>query len=314
MTVRASRVCALRWNASEPRSQGDSLSEQQPVLCTGMHRSGTTWVGQALSAAFGLRLEHEPSNPSICPRLDHFYYASSGPEGLLGPYGFALDPKMIRRFKSALYAAPRHWPSRLTCAARSHTCLVKDPFAFFNAGQIRDRYGAEIVLCVRHPAGVVSSAMRLNWHFDFANITSQPRLRHELRPWTHLIEAQLRRDPNVLEEVSLLWKILHEWWLHSPYSPTEYTVANHAKLAAEPHEIPRLLGSREADVEALTAFLLTTRSPSGDFDTARFDDVRRDSQAHVKPWRRRLSTSQISQIQAIAGDTPGLWGFNDEDW
>lgn len=271
-------------------------------------------MGQALSAAFGLRHVHEPSNPSVCPQVEHFYYSTQSVADLSGPFGYALDHRLMVRLKSAFFSKPRHWGSRSLTALTGEPTLLKDPFAFFNAKLLAEVYQLDVVLCVRHPAGVVSSAMRLGWNFDFEDLMKQSYLAHELQPWKHLIEAQLRREPSVLEEVALLWSVLHNWWAQSPSAPTKYTVADHAALVSMPEQIGSLLPGRTSNARGLESFLTATRSGSGPPDAARYDDLRRSAVELEKPWKRRLSTAELSQVHTITGAAAQSWGFGDSTW
>jgi len=42
---------------------------KSPILVTGMHRSGTTWVGRMLAASREAVYFHEPLNPDCSPAL-----------------------------------------------------------------------------------------------------------------------------------------------------------------------------------------------------------------------------------------------------
>src|SRR4051812_882111 len=53
-------------------------AEQRPILVTGAHRSGTTWVGAMLALSPRVGLIHEPFNPltapGVCPiPFDRFF-------------------------------------------------------------------------------------------------------------------------------------------------------------------------------------------------------------------------------------------------
>jgi hypothetical protein len=57
------------------------VAADRPILVTGAHRSGTTWVGRMLALVPGVEYIHEPFNPvgpaGICnARFDHYYTSS----------------------------------------------------------------------------------------------------------------------------------------------------------------------------------------------------------------------------------------------
>ena len=50
----------------------------RPILVTGAHRSGTTWIGKMLALAPGIGYIHEPFSPVTAPGIssapfDHFF-------------------------------------------------------------------------------------------------------------------------------------------------------------------------------------------------------------------------------------------------
>jgi hypothetical protein len=283
------------------------------VLCTGMHRSGTTWVGGALSAAFHLRNAHEPSNPLSCRKVRDYYLAVKDPSELSAPFDYVLNRSMTSRFSSALSGYPRHWPRRISAASTYQATLVKDPFAMFNANLLAQHYGMAVVLCVRHPAGVVSSAMRLGWHFDFTNLLGQVRLTKELEPWRGEMTRRVNSQPDVLEDVGLLWKILHGWWRVTPNRP-DFTCADHVALAESPSRLRDLLPSHDFDGSALEKYVASTQVQSGESDQKRYDDVRREPSTLTRPWRRRLAEQQLERLREITGDEAAHWGFTDDSW
>ena len=155
----------------------------RPILVTGLHRSGTTWCGRLLSAGSEAYYVHEPFNrfhpPGICPaRFDRwFQYVGAKNEDQYAP---AIDQTYSLRFSpglhitSSLASSHPHWHdgvfgavwsvrewARWTRARLSGLRpLVKDPHALFAAEWIADRYDAQVVVLVRHPAGFVDSVQR----------------------------------------------------------------------------------------------------------------------------------------------------------
>jgi LPS sulfotransferase NodH len=60
----------LRARNSEDRAP--VRVQQRPILVTGAHRSGTTWVGKMLALAAGTGYAHEPSSPLLHLRHTSF--------------------------------------------------------------------------------------------------------------------------------------------------------------------------------------------------------------------------------------------------
>jgi hypothetical protein len=79
-----------------------STLDAPPILVTGAHRSGTTWVGKMLALAPGVAYIHEPFNPRTPPGLSpapfdrYFTAVTAGNEerylpGLERTLGFRYD-------------------------------------------------------------------------------------------------------------------------------------------------------------------------------------------------------------------------------
>ena len=45
------------------------MSSARPILVTGAHRSGTTWIGKMLALAPGVGYIHEPFSPATAPGI-----------------------------------------------------------------------------------------------------------------------------------------------------------------------------------------------------------------------------------------------------
>ncbi|MFN2389931.1 MAG: sulfotransferase, partial [Actinomycetota bacterium] len=141
-------------------------STARPILVTGSHRSGTTWVGKMLSASGQTAYLHEPFNPRRRPgwtgnRIPYwFLYVTPANERYYVPvvedllalrYPWQSGLSDIRSFRhAALYAVDGARSVRYRL--RRARPLVKDPIALFSAPWLADRFDAQVVIMVRHPA------------------------------------------------------------------------------------------------------------------------------------------------------------------
>src|SRR5262245_14025001 len=113
---------------------------QPPILVTGMHRSGTTWVGRMLTASREAVYLHEPLNPVSAPQLldlrverQYMYITEEDENGFPEAYrrllGFPLPAaRAERKPVQKLRRAARLAHARATGAR----ALLKDPFAVFS--------------------------------------------------------------------------------------------------------------------------------------------------------------------------------------
>lgn len=174
-----------------------------PILVTGSHRSGTTWVGRILSTAPRARLVHEPFNltmvspaRSFDPKVWYRYIYEGNTDQYheairrtleTQPYHHDLSrgsPSLRRTIRAHLAFAIRGKRDRV---------IYKDPLAFFSVPWLAAEFGMIPVVMIRHPAAFVSSVLLKNWRFNFTNFTRQPALMDgPLAPWRDEI-ARLRR-------------------------------------------------------------------------------------------------------------------------
>src|SRR5262245_28413682 len=118
-----------------------------PILVTGAHRSGTTWVGGMLCLSPRVGLLSEPFNPTTSPRLSsgpfdrYFVYVTAENEG-----AFVRPMERTIGFRYALGAQVRSIRSRRDAAwtardlarftrnrVRHVRPLIKDPIAVFSS-------------------------------------------------------------------------------------------------------------------------------------------------------------------------------------
>src|SRR5512147_569268 len=145
-----------------------------PILVTGAHRSGTTWVGRMLAADSETGYISEPLNVLHRPGVfrapvKHWYqYICDENEGeYLTPlqetfqfdYHLFSEIRSLRSFKDVLRMG-----RDFTLFYRA---LVKDPFAVFSTPWFAKKLNCKVVITVRHPAAFAGSLQRLDWSFDF---------------------------------------------------------------------------------------------------------------------------------------------------
>ena len=154
------------------------MTGKQPILVTGSHRSGTTWVGRMLAEAPSVFYIHEPFSVSDPPgrgicnvRFKHWFtYINSENETdyykairntvnlKYDVWGALKDVGSRNDFRNA-YKEYRQFSTYRDQGARA---LLKDPIAVFSSAWLAERFKARVVILIRHPAAFVSSIMKLN--------------------------------------------------------------------------------------------------------------------------------------------------------
>jgi hypothetical protein len=287
-----------------------------PILVTGSHRSGTTWVGRMLCASGEAGYIHEPLNPNRVPSWTGgrvplwFLYLCADNSDEYEPllrdvlaFRYPLRHNLTR-LRDPLRAAllVREWTGSMTARARRLRPLMKDPIALFSAEWLALTFGMRVVVMIRHPLGFVGSIKRLNWQFKFRGWLAQPAL---LRDWLHPFEDDMRRcaaeDVDVVEQGILMWNAMHHVIAAYRGRHPGWAFVRHEDLAAGPVESFRSLYGRmglrwgPGTARAVGA----GSSPGNPAETPpwRRWTVRRDSAAATETWRQRLDPDEVRRIR-----------------
>ncbi|MDQ3941219.1 MAG: sulfotransferase [Actinomycetota bacterium] len=303
-----------------------------PIVVTGSHRSGTTWVGRMLCASGEAGYIHEPLNPVRRPNwnkrpVPYWYvyicdenqerYAPSFDDLLRFRYPIVAnlkDPRSLARLGT--FATEALGSIRLR--RRQPRPLLKDPFALFSTEWLARTLGAKIVVTIRHPAAFVGSIKRLDWQFKFKKVLSQDLL---MRDWLHPFEEEMRRcrdqDVDIVEQGIVLWKVLHHVVDELRRRHPDWVFVRHEDLAADPvGGFERLYAACELTWdERAAAEVRTYSSASGrkELPTWRHGSVKRDSAAAAETWRRRLSPDEIARVKKGVGEVATRF-YPDAEW
>ena len=287
---------------------------KRPIVVTGSHRSGTTWVGRMLSVSGEAGYIHEPLNPVRRPSwMKHpvpywYLYITEDNEHL---YRSDIERVMRFRYPAANLVRVRR-PAQVGMVAsdvmRSVSPrvsgarpLLKDPFALFSAPWFEARYGADVVITVRNPVAFVGSIKRLNWQFRFKTLLGQGALmRDRLQPF----EADMRRcrdgAADVVEQGIVLWNALHHVIDRMRHEHPGWSVVRHEDLARDPLSGFRALYAAcgltwTPDVEGQVASFSSAET-GAELPMWRHGSVKRDSAAQTSTWRARLTDDEVDRV------------------
>lgn len=323
-------LVGLDWLAPATRSR--RLYGQAPILVTGLHRSGTTWVGRMLSLSRRLAYVSEPLNlhhrPGVLDaEVEHWYhYVNEENEGeclaafentLKLRYKTGKEVAALRSIKDVLRMG-RDWFIFSSGRLSGRRVLLKDPFAVFSAGWFAERLGCKVVMVMRHPAAFVSSLKRLDWGFDFGDLLGQPLLMRDwLEPFREELEEAAHQAGDVIEQGSLLWRVIGHVVYEMQQRHPEFQVVLHEELSRAPVE----------GFEALYAGLdlpFTSRVRKGiqratgannpsEVSLGSIYSTQLDSAANLENWKQRLTAEEIARIRKLTEDAAGYY-YGDEDW
>jgi hypothetical protein len=292
---------------------------RQPILVTGMHRAGTSWVGHMLCAGRDFIHLPEPLNvlnrQTIFPeRVKQWYtYINEENEHLFLPYfqdaqAFRLRP--IKYVRNARLGSPRdpvripkRWASFVLGRVQRRSLLIRDPFAVFSVAWFVERLQCRaVVVVVRHPLAVVGSLKRLGFSFDFNDLLVQPSLMRELEDFRPEIEVAANEPPDIVDQGSLLWRVIYHRIATNHETDGAVRVVRHEDLSVDPvQEFGRLyellgLGFGEAARRTIEEHTGIRNPREGSIRTP--FRVRLDSRANLANWKHRLSSDEIERILA----------------
>jgi hypothetical protein len=289
---------------------------QRPVLVTGAHRSGTTWVGRIIDLSPEVGYISEPFNPHHAPGIcacrfpRWFQYVNRDNEHLFRPQ---LSATLAFRYRPIAQLARTRRPAdaeRLLrdgleftrARLRSARPLMKDPIAVFSSSWLATTFDMATIVVVRHPAGFASSLLRLGWSHPFSDFLAQPALMEEQ---LHDFEGEIRRMTNteadIIDQASLLWRLIYSVLLKYRAAHPAWIFVRHEDLARDPvrgfAELYRELGLEYSQniIEQIGWY----SSGSGELEAhAEPYAIRRNSERASSDWRRRLSKEQQSRLRA----------------
>jgi hypothetical protein len=305
----------------------------EPILVTGAHRSGTTWVGKMLCAGGEAFYIHEPFNnvrrsgPTWVPKPFPFWFYSMSDvdhsyDRLLQDViamKYPLLPALAEsRSLAHLGRAVRDWALSLAARRQRKRPLLKDPIALFSAEWLAKRFGMSVVVLIRHPAAFAASVKRLDWWFKFSNWLDQERLmRGELAEYAGPIRTYVSGKKDLIDQSILMWNCMYSVVDRYRTAHPEWAFVRHEDLASDPlpgyqalYRHCRLAWTPKAEA-AIRKF---SQNPDAQpLSADRPTDIRRESQKTISVWRRILSPEEIERIRAGTRPLARLF-YDSKDW
>jgi len=303
----------------------------KPILVTGSHRSGTTWVGRVLAAAPSVGYLHEPFNlmhrPGQCGARFRHWFTYITPENaapyyepirrtLEFSYDLPAELAVVRSPKDALRLG-RDFLLFGMAHLRRLRPLVKDPIALFSAEWLASAFHMDVIVLIRHPAAFADSLKRKHWTHPFSHFLEQPLLiRDHLQPFLPEITDYAAHEHDIIDQAILLWRLTHAMIATYRKAHPDWLFIRHEDLSREPEQGFREMCRRidlpfSARLEAAVADYSGPSNPGG--PPARGDSFKRDSRAGISHWKQTLSRPEIARIrertEAIANGY-----YSDDEW
>lgn len=297
----------------------------RPIIVTGSHRSGSTWLGKMLSLTRKIKYVHEPFNKnyplnSLSPITYWFEYVTDSDsferknkfikylDEIIGlPYHYftadliipivKLKPKILKK-KIGLIQ------KRLT-----KRYLIKDPICIFSADWIAREYRADVVVIIRHPAAFVASIKVKNWNHDFNDFLNQKKLINEvLKPFEDEIQNYATKQHDIIDQGIMLWNLIHYRIKDYQDKHKNWIFVRHEDISEAPIEefnkLYKKLKIKDFNLVKDEIINHTKLDKGG---------VYRNSKENIYNWKNRLSEEEISRIK-IGTNEISKYFYTDKEW
>ncbi len=306
------------------------MSDQTPILVTGSHRSGTTWVGKMLAADANTAYISEPLNvlhrPGVYRTPVKYWYTyiteENGAQYLTAfnellnfQYHTVREVLSLRSFKDFLRMG-RDFHTFFIGSMQGQRILIKDPFAVFSTPWFERQLHSKVVITVRHPGGFVSSLKRLGWNFDFGNFLNQPLfMRDHLEGDRAAMESMPKDD--IIGQAALLWKIIYRFVASTRTGYPHFYIVRHEDLSRDPISgYQTLYQSLGLDFTERVKYIIQNSSSSENptkLAKNKTHSVKLDSRASLDNWKYILSPEEITRIRKITEGVSESF-YSDEEW
>ncbi|HXY70955.1 MAG TPA: sulfotransferase family protein [Actinomycetota bacterium] len=306
------------------------MSRATPILVTGSHRSGSTWVGKLLVAGGEAGYIREPFSvlhrpgildarvpywfPYICSE-NELRYLQPVQDMVVFRYATAAA---VRAIRTPTDAAKTAYDALSFAGHRRHgrRPLLKDPIAVFSAEWLAERFGMDVVVQIRHPAAFAGSLKRYEWSHPFGDFLAQPLLMRDLlEPFDAEIRDFAEHERRPFEQAILLWRLIHHAIIEYRDRHPTWIFRRHEDIAADPVAAFEDLYGRLGLTFTAAARAAVARStdPSNPVESRDDRGLARHSRASVWTWKDRLTAEEIERVRV---ETEPIWKefYSDGDW
>ncbi len=276
----------------------------RPILVTGSHRSGTTWVGRILATAPSVAYVHEPfhihHDPEVCQaRFDNWFtYVCAENED-------AYREPIARMLRNARERSEAPWYRRWSIRP-----LIKDPIAVFSAAWLASRFATRNVMLIRHPAAFAGSLKENRWGHPFSHFLRQPLLMsHHLQPFADDIRSFARDERDIVDQAALLWNLIHAMILEYQQRFPDWIYVRHEDLSRDPVDGFRYLFAQlglelgEESRQAIAAHSFADEPT----------ELKRSSLANIDTWKTRLTAAEIDRLKERVWDVSRRF-YSEREW
>lgn len=294
---------------------------KRPILVTGIHKSGTTWVGKILTGSRKVGYVYEPFNLGTLNKSPVGFWYEYIAEGVdkLPAFEAYMESYLKLSFRNLIPDAFRqlHSATEFLRVLRTkwnlllnRRQLVKDPIAILSAEWLASRFDMDVVVLIRHPGGFVASAKTRNYQFPFDHLLKQKELMEKyLSPYEEEINEFARDKQDAVTQAALLWKLIYHVVNEYQNKYPNWIFLRNEDLALDPE------GKFEELFDRL-GIPMTTSIKKTIYDhshSSKSTHTRRDSKQQVKSWKKVLTAEEIIQLKSAVSEVSSHF-YEDSDW
>lgn len=297
---------------------------KNPILITGSHRSGTTWVGKMISLSWYTFYIEEPFNRCY-DHISHdllpqqFYYIPSQVKAL--PLKATMDEILAlhKPFNSLEFRYKLNRKIRLFKYTRKiwglPRPLLKDPIAVFSSAWLAKTYDMSVICLIRHPAAFVTSLIKAKWSAEFDSLLAQPNL---IEDYLHPFKHEMENPPDsFVERAALLWTVIY--YVLSIYIDQydKWLVMRLEDIACNPlMEFPNLFKFLGIPYSKRIENIIKSYSDANnpiEASQGKTWEIKRNSIASQSVWKKHLKSEEVKAIRQITEPVSSRF-YQDLDW
>lgn len=297
------------------------------VIICGLARSGTTYVGRALSRARGVYLVNEPLNKDFGVKgVPRWYPYAAGTDKENDTDTKKLIRDIIDLRVGWTHSSPPEYPFLTRLSKRvyggrsglawsalrltgffglsSRILCLKDPFATFAVGHMIESHGTKAVCLTRHPCALYHSQKRLGQASHIEDLFTQPRLRRRYAgdipnsTW----ESAMRHAP---AGVALLWKIMARAIIDQAEGLVYLSIVRHEDLCVEPVKTIKGICDHFGIARSRRVEKFVKETSKGNRVYAKDGKrhfFKRNSLALKDAWRSEINPQEETMIRELVGE------------
>lgn len=303
---------------------------RKPILITGSHLSGSTWVGKMICLSPEVAYIHEPFNlrsrKGRCNiKIDKWFtyidefnedlYEKCFIDTLNFRYNLPAEIKSIRSVKD-IARMFRDFSKFTYYRFVSHPRpLLKDPIAVMSAEWLARRFEMNIVILIRHPAGFINSLKSRGWRHQFIHFLSQDEMmKKKLSKYKIEINYFLKNEHDIIDEGILLWKIIYSEVIKYQKKHPDWSFVRYEDIAINPlKEFKKLYMKLNVNYTPEIRNKINEYTNPQNTKEIKFGNIKRDSKSMAYKWKEKLTTSEIKYIKKNVTEVSRHF-YNNNEW